>query len=341
MGNEVLKLQFNLFDEGRTYTGHHRNYILENAHDVCYAPACRERLSNRELVGFYGHRRRELAGRANIGETEVIQLPGGKSIIVENVPCSVTTFFEVKKDGIVEHHQELLLENEPGRIVSGLNKNKIGGFSWAMNGSDGGAHGATRMSSFEGFDYVINPGFTQNRGYVLESAAQDLLLESICSAGVDDAKAEGYLIGWLASAQNRLAELEEMLAQASIFESAMDEKLVDVNQTLINAQGQIKVMEEREALRRALVTESAGKLSKIVIPGQVAEAIISMATEEDFNTLIGFFENAARVSLGRYPLNSDADRKVQVRGNNASGDDKEYGRAGAAVDLDAPMNFNV
>ena len=78
MSNEVLKLQFNLFDEGRKYTGIIAIISWKTPTTFVNAPACRERLSNRELVGFYGHRRRELAGR------RILARPKSSSCRVEN-----------------------------------------------------------------------------------------------------------------------------------------------------------------------------------------------------------------------------------------------------------------
>ena len=186
MSHNVIKCKFNLFQEGRTYTGHHRNYILESARKVCYDPATRESLSLREKLGYLDHGRRILAGKLQLGEVETVKLPDGTSMVVENIPSNVTTFFEINENGDVEHHQELLLENAPGRVVAGLNKNQVGGFSWACGGADGGSAGATRMRSFHGFDYVLNPGFSANRGYILEDAdapTRDMILESLCQIG--------------------------------------------------------------------------------------------------------------------------------------------------------------
>lgn len=323
----VLNCRFSLFDEGRKYTGHHRKYVLENAREICYAPATREGIRLREKLGFLGHGRREMAGKVAIAESERVKMPDGSYAVITNVPACVTTAFEVDEAGNVSHTQELLTGNEPGRIVQGLHSNRVGGFSWACGGRDGGAHGPTRLASFEGFDYVMNPGFSANRGYVLESAeTRDMVLESICQAGIEDARAEAILHDWIATAVYQVDELTERLANAEIFESALIEKVEAL-------EAAARTAAEREEARRALIAESA-KVLPVVVPADVADAIVSMASEADFQKVIGFFESAARVDLGRYPL--PGTRKSLEVPRRPDQDPPEYGRAAAAVDFDRP-----
>ena len=40
-----------------------------------------------------------------------------------------------------------------------------------LPGVNGGRGKPTRLSGFSGFDYVLNSGFSSNRGYILEGAA--------------------------------------------------------------------------------------------------------------------------------------------------------------------------
>lgn len=326
---EIIKCRFNLFDEGRDYTGHHRQYVLENARKVCYAPATREGLRLREKLGYLGHGRREMAGKVRISEVEKIEMPDGSMAVVENVPSNVTTFFEIDQKGNVDHHQEILFENAPGKVVSGLNKSRVGGFSWAMAGRDGGAHGATRVTSFEGFDYVMNPGFSANRGYVLESAdgkSKDMILESICKMGVEDKLAGKYLESWTASAQVYAMELEDKLANAEIYESALREK----NEAL---DLRVKELEDQVLARRTLIAECA-RNHAVVVPENVADALIGMASEEDFNTFIGFFETAGTADLSRYPLPGGRREKIVVPGHRGGTVPPEYGQAAAAVEFE-------
>ncbi len=304
---EQIKCKFSLFDEGRKYTGHHRNYILESARKVCYAPATREGISLREKLGYLGHGRRQLAGKLTLGEVETVKLPDGTTLVVENVPSNVTTHFEIHEDGTVEHTQDIL-ESAPGKVVSGLNRSMVGGFSWAMGGRDGGAIGATNVTGFEGFDYVMNPGFSANRGYILESAdgpTREMILESIHKAGVEEKEAEKWLQHWAASNQLELLTLQDRLAEAEIYEDALRADLEAKQATVIDLISQVTnaltTLEDTEAKRRKVILEGASK-SAIVIPENVVDALLSMSNEADFYTLVGFFESAKRVDLDGLPI---------------------------------------
>lgn len=339
---EQIKCSFNLFKEGRKYTGHHRNYVLESARKVCYDPATREGIGLREKLGYLGHGRRILAGKLTLDEVEAVKMPDGSTIVVENVPSNVTTHFEVHEDGTVEHTQDIL-ESAPGKVVSGLNKSRVGGFSWAMGGRDGGVQGGTRLIGFEGFDYVMNPGFSSNRGYVLEDAGDgpttDMILEGICKMGVDEKEAERYLQYWSASEQLKALELEERLAEASIYEDALREELETTQGTLSDVENKLSEalikVQGTEDRRRTVITEGAAR-SAIVIPENVIDALLSMSNEEDFYTLVGFFESAKRVDLDGLPVGDHSPEYVKD-GKFVPQQPPEYGSAEAGYDFDETL----
>jgi hypothetical protein len=340
---EIIKCNFNLFNEGRKYTGHHRNYILESAVKVCYAPETREGIRLREKLGYLGHGRREIARKLQLSEIEPVRLPDGSTIIVENIPSNITVFFEVNKAGNVEHHQEIL-ETAPGKVVAGLNASKVGGFSWACGGSDGGIIGATRITNFHGFDYVMNPGFAENRGYILESAdnkTRDMILESICKLGIEDKTAEQYLNSWVASAQFRAMDLEEQLEQAAIYEDAIREEL-EGKTTEIEAIKKVLADEANaRETRKKMIMECAGK-SVIVVPEKVVDAMLSMAGESDFFEILGFFESASRVNLGALPVAGNNEKsKTTLPPQYRPGDDAEYGKAIAGYDFSEGAAFKL
>ncbi len=343
MANETIKINFSLLDEGRKYTGHHRKYILESARTVCYSPETREGIQLREKFGFLGHGRRVLAGKLQLGETELVKLPGGQSILLENIPSNVTTFFEVAQDGRVEHHQELLLENDPGKTVFGLHKSRVGGFSWACGGYDGAATGSTKINSFEGFDYVLNPGFSANRGYILESAnavTRDVILENIEKLGVADP--EQRLESWSASVQFYASELEERLSQAGIYESIMEDRLETYNDDRVAMSKTILIlkseMEQMTQTRERIITECA-KQSIVVIPDSVQQAMISMSNESDFHAMTNFFESARRIDLNQFPVPGSAPSQLQVRKyipKVSDGFGAEHG-----IDLGADIHYSL
>lgn len=332
---QIISCNFNLFQEGRKYTGHHRSYILESAIKACYAPETRERLRLREMLGYYGHGRREIAKKLTISEVEAVKMPDGSMVLVENIPANVTTAFEVGKDGTVSHSQELI-DNDQGKAVFALNSSKVGGFSWACGGADGGPLSATRVNSCVGFDYVMNPGFSANRGYVLESAGdttKDMILESICKLGVSDTQAEALLSHWVASAQVRALELEERLDQAAIYEDALREQVELKNKELQGVAGQLEVEQKAAESRKQLIVECAKK-SVIVVPDNVLESMVSMASEDDFNKIVAFYESASRVSLSGLPIGEHKSQTVQKQLGGASNKEIEFGSAQSACEFE-------
>ena len=44
MPNDKIECSFSLLDSGRKYSGQHRKYLIENAREICYSPAVRERI---------------------------------------------------------------------------------------------------------------------------------------------------------------------------------------------------------------------------------------------------------------------------------------------------------
>lgn len=332
---DPIEITYSLLDEGRRYTGHHRNYIIENARKICDAPETREKIRLNEALGYFGHGRRVLAGKMTLNEVETIKLPNGSSMVIENIPSNVTTSFDIDSDGNVTHGQRIL-ESEPGRVVKGLHNSRVGGFSWACSGKDGGVSKPTLISTFDGFDYVMNPGFARNRGYVLESAADDvtreMVLESICqSAGVDDKTAEAYLASWRDAEVLRAASLESRMEEMAVMEAALRSDFDAHKAEYVKVKEQLKALEDANARRRKLIAESASK-SIIVIPDAVQEILISGANEEDFAKLTAFFESAARMDLSGLPLGQAHDGvRIPVNGKRNRNDPPEFGSAEAGL----------
>lgn len=331
-----IPCSFNLFQEGRTYTGHHRNYILENAIKTCYAPETREKIRLREALGYLGHGRRELAGRLALPEVSAIKMADGTACITENVPSNVTTAFEVNKDGMVTHTQEIL-ETAPGKIISGLNASKVGGFSWACGGVDGGAGGRTRITDFHGFDYVMNPGFATNRGYILESAdaaTHNMILENISkSAGLSVNESERWLKHWQTMAIMEGADLRLQVVQTEGYADHLRRELESKDALLEQATKNLSLMESAEESRRKMITEAA-KSSVVAVPKNVLEAMISLANEDDFYRLTAFFEAAGRINMAGLPLvNGQSRAQLPVKPPQRTRRDAEYGSALAAVEF--------
>ena len=161
-----------------------------------------------------------------------------------------------------------------------------------------------------------------------------MILENICSLGVSDKEAEQYLESWAASVQFHADDLTQRLEDAAVYESGLVEEVEGLKT-------EVQALRANEQRRRELITEGVSS-SPIVVPGDVAEAIISMAGEEDFQKLIGFFESAGRVDLSQYPLPGQTRKPLYVDPNKAmpQKEPPEYGRAAAAVDF-TPLRFKI
>ncbi len=328
---ESVKCSFNIFHEGRKYTGNHRKYVLENARQTCNSPAIQEKIKLREATGYYGHGRRILAGRMELQEVELVKMPDGSSVLISNVPSNTTTSLSVDDQGTVVHTQDIL-ETNTGKIVSNLNKSRIGGFSWACPGNDGADKGVSTLSGFAGMDYVLNPGFAVNRGYVLESvdgldqtATRDMILESIVAAGLqdDDNQAEALLQGWMSDAhfmagqmQQQLGNAESLLAEAGLFETAITNKLAGKEKDITDLEGSLqaallatKTKEARYVQLVNFITES--------VPFVIPEDAMSDMMEGDFYKAQQIFESARMVDFGMYPIPGNA-QDAKIKGSNGS-----------------------
>ena len=305
MPAQRLNCSFSLLDEGRQYTGNHRKYIIENAREICNSPATKEKIRLREALGFYGHGRRILAGKMNIGEVEAVTLPDGGKAIVSNIPSNVTVAFDVSPEGGVSHSQEVL-DTETGKIVSTLHASRVGGFSWACPGVDGGRGKPTRLSGFSGFDYVLNPGFSSNRGYILECAAdtagqEQMILECLAATVKDDRKAEEYLAGWKLDTQARLAALEDAIFESTARQAELTERLRRSEETASTSKAQC----ESAILEAAAQKERlAGLIDALAssFPCFIPEDVQHQMMEGDFSRAKMIFEQASRVDFSQYPI---------------------------------------
>lgn len=311
MGDKI-DCSFSLLDTKRKYTGQHRKYVIENARKICYSPVTRERIEKREAYGFYGHGRRVLCGKMDIQEVDVITLPDGAQAMVSNIPSNVTVKFEIDNAGTVSHTQEIL-DTETGKIVSSLNASKVGGFSWACPGKDGGTKSPTLLSGFSGFDYVLAPGFSANRGYILESARRDVILESVAAVIGDDRKAEQLVAGWQFQ-DTDISSWEDALFESRDAYFALKEQNDNLKEQL--AENKNKTLETENSLAtlkdayRSTLRELVDTLP-IFIPSRVMDDLL----EGDFSRARGILESAKRLDFNQYPItrtNKDLTNRASV-----------------------------
>jgi hypothetical protein len=152
-------IRYNLTERGRTYRGKPRNFDIPSIVAAINSGPCQEKVKHRDMLGYYGHWPRVKFGM-NPAEGGVVD---GKAVRVE--PAIVTTHLKAFDDGTIEHRAEFL-DNDAGKLAYNLYKSKAGGFSSAID------EFKRNGPEFYGFDYVLEPNYSTNRGYevALDSA---------------------------------------------------------------------------------------------------------------------------------------------------------------------------
>lgn len=148
---ETQVITYNLKDRGRQFRGQERHFNIGQIVNAINSPACQERVKNRDMHGYYGHLTRVKCGMIpNEGMMD--------GLIPKVVPAFVTTYLKANTDGSIEHKAEFA-STDTGLAASKLFQSRMGGFSSAID---------ERKPEFFGFDYVLEPNFTTNRGYSLD-----------------------------------------------------------------------------------------------------------------------------------------------------------------------------
>lgn len=151
-------ITYNLQERGRQHRGKARNFNIKALCDSINGPATQERVKTRAMLGYFGHKPRILFGLEPV-ESGVV---AGKYNEIE--PAIVTTYLEAFPDGTVKHQTEFL-DSVSGKKAARMFANRIGGFSSAIDEA---------KSEMYGFDYVLDPNFSTNRGFALDSAGLTL-----------------------------------------------------------------------------------------------------------------------------------------------------------------------
>lgn len=157
MGRKTGIIKFNLTDRMRKYRGAERNFDIAAAVRVLNSPAVQERIKHGDMIGYFGHWPRVEFG-IDPAEGGFVK---GRQISLE--PSHRTTFLYAHPDGTVEHEQEFL-DTESGKIANRIWGSNAYGFSSAI---DSKRLGTTLIPvGFYGFDFVKEPNYSSNRGYV-------------------------------------------------------------------------------------------------------------------------------------------------------------------------------
>lgn len=165
MTNETEIIRYNLKDRGRKFRGTPRNFDIPAIVKAINSGATQEKVKHRDMYGYYGHWPRVKFGM-NPSEGGVVD---GKQVAIE--PAMVTTYLKAFDDGTIEHRAEFF-DTNAGKLAQTLFKRKAGGFSSAID---------EIKPEFFGFDYVLEPNFSTNRGYEisLDGVANGIILDDV------------------------------------------------------------------------------------------------------------------------------------------------------------------
>jgi hypothetical protein len=232
---EEIKCTFNIFDNGRKFSGENRGYVLDNVASVLNSGFSKERIANREAVGYYSHGVRRMAGLDPEETTSVIIQ--GKPVVINCTPSNLTADQSIDRDGNITHTQQIL-DNDEGRKALGLHNSQVGGFSWACSPAASSGAG-TLIGKFFGYDYVRNPLFLRNKGHILDSVVnQDqMILDSMLATGLDPDKAQAAVAGLLQDSIMDAEHYREQLESAILDRGVMDAALTQSKDAMSKLEG--------------------------------------------------------------------------------------------------------
>lgn len=213
-------ITFNVRERGRQHRGQPRNFDTVALAALINGPAVQEQVAKGDMHGYFGHWPR-LAFGMNPGEGGIVD---GKVVRLE--PALTTTKLTALPDGTIEHEAEFM-DTAMGRTAEKMFSRKRGGFSSAIACRE--YAGRDVAIGFYGFDYVMEPNFSTNRGYALDGVQEESALmldaaahESQATIAVLDGLYSTLQADYdnvaqaLARAQSEIAELVDMVARAGI-----------------------------------------------------------------------------------------------------------------------------
>jgi len=158
-------ITYNVRERGRKARGQDRNFDTVALASMINSPAVQETVRHGDMLGYFGHWPRIKLGMA-LAESGIV------NGVTVSTPIALRTIeLSADNDGTIRHRAEFLDTNE-GLIAAQMFKSKAGGFSSAIEAMPRTDPIVPR--AFHGFDYVIEPNYTTNRGHkiVLDSIGQ-------------------------------------------------------------------------------------------------------------------------------------------------------------------------
>lgn len=299
-GSRTVTDKFSLRTLVRKHTPQNgRKYMFESVQRAINNPTAKERMSLGEMFGYYGHGRRE----QHYNKTGSLRLPEFTVLLVEGVPVPVNNVpsnrtLDIKLDGDIVTHVQEILDTDTGRIVDGMERGGVGGWSWATGGTENalGAH----VRVFEGFDFVTTPNFISlNRKAAMMESASDReaeIVKQMLERGFSEA-----------AAVDIAQHFENMRIEQAMLESAvvpaletdlfvMESHLIDSLEKLDASKALLESVQKSEATRLAALSSFIDKLPVFVTTEQ-REALSRMNTPEDMAIVTALFESVMSQSL--------------------------------------------
>lgn len=236
-------IRYNLADRGRKHRGPERHFDTAVAARLINSGIVQEKVKHGDMLGYFGHWPRVQFG-LNPAEGGIVQ---GKAVSVE--PALRTVSLVAFPDGWVEHEAEFL-DNANGKIAARLFASKAGGFSSAIRAPEIG--GKAIATEFHGFDYVLEPNYSSNRGYgltldgvaseddILDAVAERQQIMELCSGMLDSVQTEyDQMAQALARAEEEITYLVSQLArsgkQAAVLDGVLDVVSRPIDSPLLRA----------------------------------------------------------------------------------------------------------
>lgn len=215
MTTQTELIVYNVRERGRKARGQDRNFDTVALAKLINGASVQEKVKHGDMHGYYGHWPRMVLGmeptEGGIVDGKVISIP----------PALRTIELRADPDGTIYHRAEFLDTNE-GKVAAKLYNSKTGGFSSAIDALPGTTPAIA--SRFCGFDYVLEPNYTTNRGHkvVLDGVERDMtereemmaLLDSAVGESIGAAAAMGAMFDALQAQHMRALEsLERVSAE--------------------------------------------------------------------------------------------------------------------------------
>jgi hypothetical protein len=271
MGKKTGKITYNVHERGRGKSiGKDRRFDLRALATLVNGEEVQERVTNRDLKGFYGHVVRMKYG---IQPPEMV-VEDGKTIYID--PAVVTTHLSADDDGNITHETEFL-DTAAGEMAERLHNSRQGGFSSAIFAKPRGPVDVPLV--FAGFDYVFEPNYTTNRGYLLDSTG----------GGFDGMMLDAVMADWTAGTAAMKAMYDSIERDHTLAMQTMD-----------------RLREENEELMSLLAARGTANAAGVIVLDstggeQVRPMIVSKRATSQFARNANAFQNAALVGFDKLP----------------------------------------